>query len=70
MMVSIANMFATANNDFSNGVNVSSRPPFLGLDVAILIKTVVFSFCSGLILWCLWDLWRRKDEDFDDTDLL
>ncbi|KAK6314139.1 hypothetical protein J4Q44_G00155980 [Coregonus suidteri] len=70
MMVSIANMFATANNDFSNGVNVSSRPLFLGLDVAILIKTIVILFCSGLILWCLWDLWRRKDEDFDDNDFL
>ena len=69
MIASIASMFATANNYFRNGENFSSRPLFLGLDVTILVKTVVFLFCSGIILWCLWDLWRGNDDD-DDTDFL
>ncbi|XP_035593406.1 uncharacterized protein LOC118359177 [Oncorhynchus keta] len=69
MIASIASMFATANNYFRNGENFSSRPLFLGLDVTILVKTVVFLFCSGIILWCLWDLWRGNDDD-DDSDFL
>ncbi|CAB1331372.1 unnamed protein product [Coregonus sp. 'balchen'] len=52
----IASMFATANNSFRNGENFSSRPLFLGLDVTILVKIVVFLFCSGIILDMLKDL--------------